>query len=78
MTHQYNLNGYVRLRPGGSKRSRSGQLTVPTSMMAHLTLGSLFKPEFTDEGILFRFAGNTDEDVVAAPSWVPAVPGEPQ
>jgi hypothetical protein len=68
MTQSYNVMGAVRLRMANSNKSATGVLTVPAEMMRFLTVDTLFKPEFTDEGILYRFVGSYD-DAVTPPDW---------
>ena len=66
--------GYVKLRGIGevdrAGNCRSGGLTVPVEMMKVLSLGMIFKAEFTPEGILFRFVTEpAPEELVDKPDW---------
>jgi len=50
-------DGLVRLRPAGSKKNGTGQLSVPSFIARAIPTGSVFKAELTDEGILYRYIG---------------------
>lgn len=68
MTQPHNVMGAVRLRIANNNKRVTGALTVPAGMMRFLTGGMLFKPEFVDEGILYRFVGS-DDDAATPPDW---------
>jgi hypothetical protein len=58
----------------------TGKFTVPARFVRALPADARFEPEFTDEGILFRFVGiaptSPHPKVEPAPNW--AANGEPQ
>lgn len=63
--------GFVTLRITGGRGSRTGCLSIPSRMMSALKLGMVFKPEFTSEGILFRYVKDVPKDApqVEPPEW---------
>jgi len=50
-----NKNGYMKLGRHSAQNPHLGRLSVPPDMMEHLDFGMYFAPEFTEDGILFRF-----------------------
>lgn len=57
--------GFVSLRIAGG----SGEVSIPSPMMKSLKVGMVFRPEFTEEGILLRFVSEVPATDVEPPEW---------
>jgi hypothetical protein len=49
-------------------------LAVPVGLMRFLRKGMLFKPELTEDGILYRFVEPEPKPVVVPPRWAAPKP----
>ncbi len=69
--------GIVRARragnQAGSQSTRSGQFTIPAAIYRKMPADAMFRPEWHEDGILYRFVGiGTDVTVPddnSLPDW---------
>ena len=71
-----NRYGYSTLRPSQIKEGKANAwaLNVPRVIVAALAEANpaerlVFKPELTEEGILFRWVGSEPEQTIDLPAW---------
>jgi hypothetical protein len=61
---------YRITRAGASENSKTYKITVPMNIAEAIGLEQHFKPELTEEGLLYRPVPPPTEEVIKKPSWI--------
>jgi hypothetical protein len=65
--------GLVKVRAAGNgAKNTTGQLSVPAHMARMLPNDAWFKPEWHEDGLLYRFVGAGDDIAPPVPGDLPA------
>lgn len=65
-------DGVVKPRIAGKGSGSTGVFTIPAYMMRAIPDGSLFRAEWNEDGILYRFLGDEDRVAQERPGWAQA------
>lgn len=62
-------DGIVKPRVAGKGSGSTGVFTIPAYMMRGIPADSLFRAEWNEDGILYRYVGDNDKVALDVPAW---------
>ena len=62
-------DGVVKPRIAGKGSGSTGVFTIPAFMMRAIPHGSLFRAEWNEDGVLYRFIGDEEKVQQDRPEW---------